>query len=493
MRLPIYKFKPESGTEWGSGGIFGLKYHMGVLYFTLSFDAKAYFFRGSDFRRYDFDLVGPEPRSGGDTYNAVEAVDNKIFFGGWVHTPVRYKVMDKYLTIDFSNKYSHLHQYDVYEDKVTLLWRESAGLESEWVGEVSSIIYDPLNDGLLISRADGSRSLGVFRFNLRGRKMELLSDKPSLKGSIIGDSACFDISLGINGIYGIQCLDLIRNSWSFRWFSEDLKDVSVDGEGVLRPISVGSIASAYGRLFIFVRGGVVIWDPSQEVGKDLHFVRLYDFCRKDYGPLRTNHVVVGGGIVIPFNAYPHGILRTITDDLKLIARNVNYIPTSSNLLYITPPNVRVLTSLGARITSIEHVGSELVLGTNTMANLGVYDTTPFDIGERELLLLNITSLLSSNPQPTTVKVLGSIVGNNAWGGIPLNNYRKAVLHIRASKDNKLRIYEYDIGLPPSLHSVDVVDVRVGKNSIDLSNYNDIISFKFEVEDREAEIYLNLKN
>ncbi len=493
MKLPIYKFRPVSGAEWGSGGIFGLKYHMGVLYFTLSFDAKAYFFRDDTFRRYDFDLVGPEPRSGGDTYNAVEVVDNKIFFGGWVHSPVRYKVMDKYLTIDFSNKYSHLHQYDVYEDRVTLLWKESTGLENEWVGEVSSITYDPVNDGLLISRADGSRSLGVFRFNLREEKMELVSDKPSLKSSIMSDSVCFDVSIGINGIYGIQCLDLIRNSWSFRWFSDDLKDISVDGEGVLRPIQVGSIASAYGRLFIFVRGGVIVWDPSEEVGNDLHFVRLYDFCRKDYGPVRTNHVVVGGGIVIPFNAYPHGILRIVKDELKWIAKNINYIPVSTNLLYITPPNVRVLTSLGARITSVEHIGSELVLGANTMANLGIYDATPFDVGERELLFLNIDSILTTNPPSTTIKVLGSVVGNNAWGGIPINNYRKATLHMKTSKDNKLKIYEYDLGLPPTLHNVDLIDVKVGKNSVDLSNYNNLISFKFEVEDPNAEVYIILKN
>jgi len=493
MKLPIYKFKPASGAEWGSGGIFGLKYHMGVLYFTLSFDAKAYFFRDNTFRKYNFELVGPEPRSGGDTYNAVEAVDNKIFFGGWVHSPVRYKVMDKFLTIDFSNKYSHLHQYDVYEDEVTLLWKESAGLENEWVGEISSIVYDPLNNGLLISRADGNRSLGVFRFNLGERKMEFISDKPSLKGSIMSDLACFDISIGINGIYGIQCLDLVRNSWSFKWFLEDLKDISVDGEGVLRPIQVGSIASAYGRLFVFVRGGVIIWDPSEKAGDDLYFIRLYDFCRKDYGPIRTNHVVVGGGIIMPFNAYSHGTLKIFTDDLRLTAKNINYIPTSSNLLYITPPNIRVLTSLGARITSVEHIGSELVLGTNTMPNLGIYDVTPFDVGERELLFLSIDTLLASNPPLNTIKVLGSIVGNNAWGGIPLSNYRKALLHVKASKDNKLKVYEYDIGLPPSLHNVDVIDIKVGRNFIDLSNYNNIISFKFEVEDYKAEIQIDLRN
>ncbi|MEM1898366.1 MAG: DUF2139 domain-containing protein [Sulfolobales archaeon] len=492
LNLPIYRFRPKAAPEWGSGGIFGLKYHMNTLYFTLSFEAEAYFFADGKFNVYRYDLIGPEPRSGGDTYNAVEAVDDKIFFGGWVNSPARFKVVNNYGSIDFTNKYSHIHSYDIREGRVDLLWKESAGLESEWVGEVSSLIFDPVNIRLLVSRADGSRSLGVFSLDLRGSKMEVLSDKPSMKGAILGDKACFDISVGLNGIYGIQCLDLIRGKWEYVGLSEDLKDISVDGEGVLRPLQVGSIATAYGRLFIFVRGGVIVLDPS-EGSEGLHFIRLYDFCRKDYGPLRTNHVVVGGGIVIPFNAYTHGILKPRSNELRSISRSINYVPTTSNLLYITPPTVRIIGSFGARITSVEHVGTELLLGCNTMANLGAEDATPYDIGERDLISIAMDNVLRSCEMPHTIKVSGSIVGSNAWGGIPINNYRRAVMHVKASRDNSLRIYEYDLGLPPTLHDTDVVDISFGRNVIDLSDYNNVVSFKFEFEDPRAEIYISLRN
>ncbi len=492
MELPLYRFRPRAGAEWGSGGIFGLKYHMNNLYFTLSFEAEAYFFVDGKFRIYKYDLVGPEPRSGGDTYNAVEAVDNEIFFGGWVHAPVKLKTGNGPVKIDFTNKHSHIHSYDIYEERVSLLWKESAGLENEWVGEVSSLIYDPVNTGLLVSRADGSRRLGVFRLNLRGNKMELISDKPSMKGAILGNSACFDMSIGFGGIYGIQCLDLIEGKWSYVQLSDDLKDISVDGEGVVRPLQVGSIAAAYGKLFIFVRGGVIISDPSESDGKGLYFVRLYDFCRKDYGPLRTNHTIVGGGLVIPFNAYTHGILRGVSKELREVSRSINYIPTTSNLLYITPPVVKVIGSFGARITSVEHVGSKILLGCNTMANLGPEDVTLYDVGERDLTYLSADSLLSGFGSSNLIKITGGVVGSNAWGGIPVNNYRRVVMYISAGKDNRLRIHEYDLGLPPSLHGSDTIDIHLGKNVIDLSDYNNIISFKFESDDPRAEVIINLR-
>lgn len=493
LDLPIYRFRPRKGPEWGSGGIFGLKFHMNVLYFTLSFDAEAYFISKEGFKVYNFDLLGPGPRSGGDTYNAVEAVDNKIYFGGWINCPAKYEALNGYGRIDFTNKYSHIHSYDVHEGRVDLLWKDTAGLKNEWVGEVSSLVFDPLNVRLLISRADGSRSLGVYSLDMKNYRTDLLSNKPSMKGAVLGDMACFDISVGINGVYGIQCLDLVRGDWRYIELSNDLKDVSVDGEGASRPLQVGSIAAAYGRLFVFVRGGVIIFDPSESGKEGLHFVRLYDFSKKEYGPIRTNHVIIGGGIAIPFNSYTHAIMKASNAELKEIARTLNYVPTTSNVLYITPPTVKVLGSFGARVTSIEHVGSELILGCNTMANLGANDATPYDIGERDLITLSIDNVLRCSDLSNIIRVSGNIVGNSAWGGIPLNNYRKASMYVRATRDNYLKIYEYDLGLPPTLHNTDIVDISVGKNVIDLSDYSNIVSFKFESADPHAQVLISLRS
>jgi len=208
MILPEYFYSSRYGPEWGSGGIFGLKYHRGVLYYTLAFEAIAHFIHVSEgrVRRYRFELVGSLPTSGGDTYNAVEAVDDVIYFGGWVHAPAIYKGREKgsVAEISFVNKYSHVHAYNIDEDLVKLLWKESLHHETDWVGEISEIIYDEVNDRLLLARADGMVNLGLYQIDRKGENYKQLSQKPALKGAMLFDYVCFDI---------------IENVFQGKWYS----------------------------------------------------------------------------------------------------------------------------------------------------------------------------------------------------------------------------------------------------------------------------------
>ena len=177
----LSSYPPRYGPEWGSGGIFGLKYNKGVLYYTVAFEAEAYFLSEDSERVYGFEHVGPEPTSGGDTYNASEVVDEFIYFGGWVHAPAVYEgKRDGKSTIAFYNKYSHVHVYDVDNDEVRLLWKETIGKRDQWAGEVSNIIYDPIGDRLLLSRLDGHENLGVYSLSRDGKELQRVSDVPSL-------------------------------------------------------------------------------------------------------------------------------------------------------------------------------------------------------------------------------------------------------------------------------------------------------------------------
>ncbi len=177
MLLRDYRFPGRYGPEWGgSGGIFGLRYHRGgTLYFTLAFEAEAHFVdvKSGEEKVYDFTLLGDAPTSGGgDTYNAVETVDEFIYFGGWVHAPAVYR---KDRRILFTNKYSHVHAYDTKEGTVKLLWKDSIHHETDWAGgEVSDIIYDPYNDRLLLAREDGHANLGVYSLDRKTGKAEAL-------------------------------------------------------------------------------------------------------------------------------------------------------------------------------------------------------------------------------------------------------------------------------------------------------------------------------
>ncbi|RLE72991.1 MAG: DUF2139 domain-containing protein, partial [Thermoprotei archaeon] len=264
----LHRFVPRYGPEWGSGGIFGLRYHRGVLYFNLAFEAEAHFITDGEDKIYNYGLVGPEPTSGGDTYNAVEAVDNYIFFGGWVHAPAMYDKENR--KILFYNKYSHVHRYDIDEGKIELLWKETIAHESDWAGEVSEIIYDPVNNRLLLARGDGHKNLGIYSLPVSGGKAERISENPSLKGTIYEDTACFN--LGQWYFEGFQYIDLIENKLELMSIEDS---ESVDGGPLIFPLT-GSLTALSGRVFAFVRGGIVVGTPLYKEESPV-FYRLFDF------------------------------------------------------------------------------------------------------------------------------------------------------------------------------------------------------------------------
>ncbi|RLE59427.1 MAG: DUF2139 domain-containing protein [Thermoprotei archaeon] len=358
-----------------------------------------------------------------------------------------------------------------------LLWKEGIGHESRWAGEVSDIIYDPINDRLLLARGDGHENLGIYSLDRRGGKAVLLSDKTSLKGSLLSDYACFDHTASWReGVRAIQCLDLVEDR--LETFQIDYAKNSIDYNIAFFTQS-GCAISAYGKYIHFVRGGVLIGNPI--AGEDMTFYRLFDFGLSGYGPLRTVALPVGGGILTAFNAYTHGILYPRTEEEKMFAEATNRIVGPTVLLYITPPQAKIVATLGARVTSIEKVGDKLLLGTSTTANYGALDAGPVDAGWKDVLAVD-TDILFRDPSPATFVISGSQVLDMAWGGIPLYGYRNPKLVISASRDNTLTVYTYDISIPPLQAEEDKLKIARGRNVIDLSSFKGIVSFKLEVED-----------
>jgi len=488
-RVMDYLIKPGYGPEWGSGGVFGLTYYRGVLYYTLSMEARSYFHQEGKEKVYDFHLLGPGPASGGDTYNAVDVVDEFIYFGGWVHNPAVYKVRDGFAgEIDFRNKYSHVHEYNINEGEVRLLWSESARAEREWAGEVSEIIYDRLNDKLLLGRADGHYNLGVYELDRRG-ELKRLSEVPGLKGSLYLEFACFDMQPDWRrGVDGVQCYDPYSGRMIYHKI-EDWAKVSVDG-GAVESRGSGYATTAYARYWHFFRGGVLVGNPIEPDVEEPAFIRLFDFPSTSYSPSRSNALVVGGGIVAVFNSYSHGVLHP-SHGSKTTVKAVNYIAGPSVLVYITPPYARIAMALGARVTSMTKKGDRIILGTNNSPNLGGRDATRLDVGVREIVSVSEEDILNPRNPPVVFRVEGYMVGDRFFGGIPLTGYKTASIRMFSSKDNTLRVYEYDIGLPPRLIDSCDYNVRTGWNNISLGSHYNIVSFKLSNPDDKAIIYITL--
>ncbi|MEM1805929.1 MAG: DUF2139 domain-containing protein [Ignisphaera sp.] len=483
-------FPPRYGPEWGSGGIFGLKYYRETLYFTLAFEAEAHFIN-DDEKVYRYELVGPGPRSGGDTYNAVDTVDEYIYFGGWVHAPAIYvgrkDGMGSY--ISFKNKCSHVHSYDVYNARVELLWRECLNHETDWVGEVSEIVYDPAGDRLLLARGDGMVNLGVYQIDRKGGNYRKLSSVPAQKGSYFYDHICFDMFKDwVDGVIGIQCIDLVEDKVRYL----ELKDIakrSIDGGEVSWRLP-GSATSAYGRFFLFIRGGLLVGNPVDESIEPIVFYRLFDFGLSGYTPRRSMAKPFAGGILVGFNSYSEATIKSTNEYEKILSKATNTIVAPSVLLFIAPPIAKIVGIFGARITGFESVGDKLIVAYNTMANTFRYDALPIDAGFRGFTILD-QDIVNRNP-PLKFVIRGFQVENRTFGGIPTAGYREPSIEVLSNKDNKIYIYEYDLSLPPISVAQDVYTLSKGKNVLDLKSYrNSILSFKLEKEDREALIKINL--
>lgn len=462
--LPNYRFPGRYGPEWGSGGIFGLRYHNETLYFTLAFEAEAHFvdFKSGEEKTYDFTLVGNAPTSGGDTYNAVETVDNFIYFGGWVHAPAVYREDRRIL---FSNKYSHVHSYDTEEGSVKLLWKDSIHHESEWTGEVSEIIYDPYSDRLLLAREDGHANLGVYALPREGGKVGELLSEPSPKGTRVHDSVFFGVGKNFSwGVRKFMALDLITEKWSAFEAGE-----SVDGRPYVRPV-LGAMASAYNRAFAFVRGGLFAGNPF--MGEEFSFYRLFDLG-SFYAPLRVNAINVGGGILTAYNANHDAVYKPVGEEGWW--RAANAVAGPSVLLYITPPMVKVVGAFGARITSIEKVDGKLLIATNSTPNTGAAEATPFDTGGRDIVVLD-EGILQGKPPALA---FSGVALERPFGGFPLDGYRepRAVFHVK--EEGRLKVYEYDLSLPPEGTEEETFKLEKGRNVIDLRAFSGVVSFEVE--------------
>ncbi|MCS6769079.1 MAG: DUF2139 domain-containing protein [Candidatus Caldarchaeum sp.] len=487
----LRRFPPRRGPEWGSGGIFGLRYHRGVLYYTAAFEAEAHFVEEERERVYRFELVGDGPRSGGDTYNAVETVDEFIYFGGWVNSPVVFSgKADGTSRIFFDNKYAHVHRYDTVNDEVKLLWKESVHRRDEWAAEVGDIVYDPFGDRLLLAREDGHFNTGIYSLDRRTGEARMINHERSLKGTVVHDTACFGVGENFDaGLRAVHFLDLVSD----RWERFGLDGGSVDGAGFFKP-ALGELASAYNRVFAFVRGGVFVGNPLNQ--EPMTFIRLFDF-HNFYAPFRTNSIALGGGILIPFNAHHDAVYSPSTEEARNYSDYTNTITAPSTLVYVAPPMAKVVGVFGARITSVEKLAGKIILAADTTPNAGGPTVTPYDSGEKDFVVVDESAVNGPPPAFSFTYPLSlhskmrSRHGASAFGGVPLYGYRNALLEVFAARQNTLTIHEYDLMLPTQPATSEKFAVKEGRNVFDLFGFGGIVSFQLEAEDPRGKVRLFL--
>jgi len=439
-------------------GVYGLAAAGGVLYFTLVPEAAAFFVDVEGVRRvYRYELVGvAEPRAGGDSYNASTVVDDTVFFGGWVYAPLLYRHAGGSRAVDHRRRFSHLHAYVASEDRVVLLWQESLGDSSRWAGSVSSLVYDPLGDRLLVARGEGHDRLGVYEAQARPVPQQLRPLVPirSLHGAAWDEEACFTIHRGASNTGGWVCVELGTRRPRYRVVEApgDYAAVSSDGHGAWGAVS-GWAAAAGGVLYSGLRGGLLSLR-----GEETWFHRLLDLpgsCLE-----ATAAAEAAGGVAA---AWGPG------------ARPQCRCPGPGMLLGIRGDNARVLAVLGGRPTSLLWLGGELLVAAAPAAAPG--GAAP---GPRGLAALGVAELASGSPPPR-VSLCASPQPGRVWGGVPLEGYREPRLLLwGCSEGARVTVYTYRLSTPPGGAEVDRYTLAAGERVLELRGHGGgIVSFLVE--------------
>lgn len=379
MFFKNYCFLGRYGFEWGSGGIFGLRYYNGVFYFIVVFEVEVYFIdvKSGEEKIYDFILVGDVFMSGGDIYNVVEIVDEFIYFGGWVYVLVVY-CEDR--RIFFNNKYFYVYVYDIVEGLVKFFWKEFIYYEIDWVGEISDIIYDFYGDRFFLVREDGYVNFGVYFFDRKRGKVEFFIIELFLKGMCVYDVVFFGVGNNfIGGVREFRVFDFISGKWEVFKLGG-----SVDGKFYER-FEFGVMVLVYNRVFVFVCGGIFV--GNFYMGEVFIFYCFFDFLMF-YVFFCVNVINVGGGIFMVFNFYYDVLYRKDLSDVGIGWDFMNIFVGLSVFVYIVLLMVKIVGVFGVRVMSIEKMDGKFFVVINIILNIGVIEVMFFDIGNRDIVVLD---------------------------------------------------------------------------------------------------------
>lgn len=470
-------YYPSYAPEWSSGGIYGLHYHKGALLYTVAFDALTIIYHKGRVKEYRYELIGEPPRSGGDTYGAAAGVDDTLFFGGWVHAPAHYDVAKRKIT--FHHKYSHLHRIDLRDMEVSLMYKDGPGLEDSWSAEISDILYNPVEDSLILFRGDGHFGHGVYTLDREGRRVVRLSSTPVLRGTFFLDQL-------IAGVFcppgftvpapSLQIFDMENKEARITRYDTVASADGSPPEGK----SIVALSPLRNKLYAFVDDGIFVGDPTGTYNwnPDSVFIRLfatgegvarYSLCR------RVKAVNFGGGLLVP-------VTKSDIENSPTPAASASGI-----LLFIDDSYTKIIHASG-RITGLAATPDSILLATASSEN--TQTSTRIDYCFKQILKLP-HDIINRNPPPISLTVAKQIVNNEQLGGIPLTGYLKKRAVITLSSDNRMIIREYDLSTPQDGADTERYMLKKGRNEISLDGFGRIVSFKFEKNDKTGSLYLYL--
>ena len=471
MPKPLYLSPVKNIHTWHTY----LKIHPTLRQLVSHFggEAKVYL---ADKLIYDYNLCGPEPRSAGDTHGAIETDGKVVYFGGWAEAPANRDPITQ--THDRSGKFSHLHMIDENGD-VQLLWikRYDENINtSEWYAEVTDLLWDPYRKLVWVARGDivmddhpslrddglyywdpDTQELKPFRVNSGGGEYLRM-----YKMDFVGDILVLNNERG-NTIY---MYDFREDTWTDVTNAVDLFDNNVSipsGRG-------GFVKRAFGsRLFVWQSGILLIFRSRTSSPP---FRALPFFTDYSQGALyhrvggRAQTLRVGKGILVVANIEESDSVTMEGSDHENAV--LVYIDGSSPKIVATLPYTSGLETDGKYVyiaTGLyNHETEGIVFNTQSGS---IYAIPVSDIIKAPLESVRL--LIYEGSYTTSAGLNGYI------GGIPTRGFSKKILKIYTDTACTLTVLHYILG--SFFVETEDISLNSGWNSIDLSQYSDILAFK----------------
>jgi len=428
---------------------------------------------------YSYELVGPKPVIGGDTYGAAAWFEDKLYFGGWVIAPVTYdKNSGK---ISRQEKYAHVHFFDPKTNEIKLIMKDSLHEPERWAGEVSDLLTDDMNKLLWIFRGDGHEKLGLYTFD--GKSVKLFNDYPALKGAVYLDHL---IAMAQNTKYGyvenniflVNLRNFSVKKKSFASFPTRLTS-DIDLENTMQSSWCGSISVIANRVYVGTENSLVIGDPTgtYKLSPENMAYMLFVNSNTQYVlGWRCRPCYIGSGALIPLNPFDNN-----TSTLR---------PTNPAVLLLIGENVARVVAVAPFISAVECDGNYVYVAVSD-APYEVSEFNPYRTSRPRVIRISTEEILRNNPPVHICMWNGEYdpLGYKKWnwgpsgngirgwiGGIPLTGYRNSGLIINMNKANTLYISEYDFN---TNYGITKYNLHEGRNFIDLSSYKSFVAFKLE--------------
>lgn len=388
-------------------------------------------------------------RFGGDTWGAITATPDSVFFGGFVYADVS---LDGHNLV-FTNKYSHIHRIGHDGRTVSLVWYDGPGGTNYYVGEVTDMLYSPKEDAILFTRGDGGKD--IWKLDLNTMEVTKLTDTNMslLKMELFDDM----IITGGPDVYGTDGHIVIYN------LRDRTTKVITDANlayyiGSRLTKMGGQVVQTMNRVWIFGSGSAVEFEPKYDVYYHFPFFR-FNKSKKVVGR-RSQKVYINGIPIVAVNA------MDVDDEPRAPA---------GLLLRFNLPVPQIVMPTGY-VTGLETDGKYIYIASTPQNHSYRGNPVTYQPGRGGIFAIPVSEVFRKPLAPIEFHdEVANWSAGDYYLGVPISGFSKKILKVKAPSSLTLRIVFYSLWPGGDFTEYLDMNLEAGLNTIDISSYSGIVA------------------